>query len=233
METHTTTILSLTFLAGLSLLMPRVNCVLLRSWHARRIVVSGSPYLHDAAHRVQFCFPCPHCPIILLSESGRTRHITQSLKCREAEQLLAAVDQLADNRRCASEASEAEHQADQLVAGEPETAMESIINAPEASPPNKPAAKPLPSLDPMHILRFAGGARVYVERFPDARAGAPVSDIVSDAPDLCTYLSGTGNLGNPDLFETAELLMTTGLTSGGHDRHLKSRLVSQFLLIAR
>ncbi|KAG8696847.1 hypothetical protein FRC08_006903 [Ceratobasidium sp. 394] len=33
-----------------------------------------------------------------------------------------------------------------------------------------------------------------------------------------------GNLGNPDNFETAELLMTTGLTNKGRDEHLKSRL---------
>ncbi|KAG9079957.1 hypothetical protein FRC06_007254, partial [Ceratobasidium sp. 370] len=65
---------------------------------------------------------------------------------------------------------------------------------------------------------------VWVERFPDPRAGAPINDDLALAPDIHAYMSAAGNLGNPKHFATAELLMTTGLTAAGRVEHLKSHI---------
>jgi hypothetical protein len=163
--------------------------------------------------------------MVLLFEKGRTQHIARSVKCREAEQLQASNSERVENCGWSSDASDNGDQANLPVASEPEVAVESTISTPEATLHNEPTAGHI------HTLRFAGGERVYVERFPNPCAGAPVSNDVADPPNLHTYLSGTGNLGNPDLFETAKLLMTTGLTSSGRSQHLKSRLVSQFQFV--
>ncbi|KAG9094043.1 hypothetical protein FRC06_011213 [Ceratobasidium sp. 370] len=68
------------------------------------------------------------------------------------------------------------------------------------------------------------GLGVWVERFPDLCAGAPINNNLALAPDIHVYMSAMGNLGNPKHFATAELLMTTGLTAAGHDEHLKSHI---------
>jgi hypothetical protein len=44
--------------------------------------------------------------------------------------------------------------------------------------------------------------------------------------DLKAYIRSTGAMADPKNLETAELLMTTGLTDSDKDRHLKSHLVS-------
>ncbi|KAG9075311.1 hypothetical protein FRC06_010158, partial [Ceratobasidium sp. 370] len=64
----------------------------------------------------------------------------------------------------------------------------------------------------------------YVERYPDPHAGAPINDKTVQAPDLGAYMVAAGNLGNPFHFDTAELLLTTGLTATGRDEHLRSHL---------
>ncbi|KAG9088221.1 hypothetical protein FRC06_002164, partial [Ceratobasidium sp. 370] len=65
---------------------------------------------------------------------------------------------------------------------------------------------------------------VYVEPFPDPRAGTPINDMVVSPPDLDTYMAAAGNLGNPFHFDTLELLMMTDLTAGGRDEHLQSHI---------
>ncbi|KAB5589025.1 hypothetical protein CTheo_7537 [Ceratobasidium theobromae] len=73
-------------------------------------------------------------------------------------------------------------------------------------------------------VRFAGENGIFVKCFPDPCAGVPINNNIAPSPDLYTYVMKTGNLSDPDLFETAKLLMTTGLTSTGRDWHLKSCL---------
>ncbi|QRW03803.1 hypothetical protein RhiLY_02802 [Ceratobasidium sp. AG-Ba] len=91
---------------------------------------------------------------------------------------------------------------------------------------------PLPHLSPLpancaDTLRYDEKRQVYVELFPNPFAGAPINDKVVEPLDLSAYMASIGNLGNPDLFDTAELLMTTGLTNMGRDAHLKSRLYKE------
>lgn len=73
-------------------------------------------------------------------------------------------------------------------------------------------------------MRKAQG--IFVENYPSPSAGAPISDEKAKKPDLGSYMQSCGALGNPKYFETAELLMTTGLTDSDKDKHLKSEMVS-------
>jgi hypothetical protein len=102
------------------------------------------------------------------------------------------------------------------------------------SPPVFPPPASPPPLTPWNntgALEYDAERQVFVERFPDPRAGAPINDKTVAPVDLKAYMANAGNLGDPDHFDTAELLMTTGLTNGGRSAHLKSRLVSSPVLI--
>lgn len=73
---------------------------------------------------------------------------------------------------------------------------------------------------------WSDSSAVFIEHFPDTNAGAPISNDCTYKLDLHAYMQTTGALMDPDNFEIAELLMTTGLTNGERDRFLKSKLVS-------
>jgi hypothetical protein len=73
--------------------------------------------------------------------------------------------------------------------------------------------------------------RAFVESFPDRSAGTPIGNKVKDKPDLNVYMRDCGPLGDRDVFEAAEVLMTTGLTDEGKDRHIKTKLVSTIWII--
>jgi hypothetical protein len=213
--------------------MPRSSSIVvrIRQGRGRRVLMSGSPYFYDSAHRVLFHYPCPYCPTVLLTEAGRTRHILWSTKCQEAERLRIATNGEVQSCVGVDELLEDEGQPISCDPNELDVAVEPTVDQPETPPLDKPSPNSHASpRSNMFMLRFVHDEKIYVKRFPNLHAGAPVSNIVASAPDLHSYLTGTGTLGNPELFETAELLMTTGLTSSGRDRHLKSRLVSRFLI---
>ncbi|KAG8702621.1 hypothetical protein FRC09_004646, partial [Ceratobasidium sp. 395] len=64
---------------------------------------------------------------------------------------------------------------------------------------------------------------IYVEPFPERAAGAPISTKCKDnEDDLREYLASCGALGDRELFETAQVMMTTGLSGKARTRHLKS-----------
>lgn len=67
---------------------------------------------------------------------------------------------------------------------------------------------------------------LFVEEFSNPSAGAPISDERMPTPDLEAYMASSGRLADPELFNDAELLMTTGMTDAAKDRHLKSQRVS-------
>ncbi|KAG8737181.1 hypothetical protein FRC10_008489 [Ceratobasidium sp. 414] len=64
----------------------------------------------------------------------------------------------------------------------------------------------------------------YVEPFPDPLAGAPISDNLLPPVDLEVYMRSSGEMGKPEYFEMAELLLMTGLTDSGKNKHLSSVL---------
>jgi hypothetical protein len=66
----------------------------------------------------------------------------------------------------------------------------------------------------------------YVEKFPDPRAGQ-AAEGVRDVPfNLRAYMHERAEMANPQIFDIAEMLMTTKMDNVGRDVHLKSRLVS-------
>ncbi|KAG9087422.1 hypothetical protein FS749_002924 [Ceratobasidium sp. UAMH 11750] len=65
---------------------------------------------------------------------------------------------------------------------------------------------------------------LYVEDFPDPLAGAPISDEQAPELDLDAHMRACGNLGVPKHFETADMLLTTGMTDAAKERHLRSTL---------
>jgi hypothetical protein len=73
----------------------------------------------------------------------------------------------------------------------------------------------------------------FVEFFPSAEAGTPISEDRTHEIDLRAYVQACGVLADPEHFEVMELLMTAGLTNSARDRFLKSRLVSKVQKFAR
>jgi hypothetical protein len=67
----------------------------------------------------------------------------------------------------------------------------------------------------------------FVEFFPSAEAGVPISKDHTHEIDLCAYIQACRVLADPEHFEVMELLMTAGLTNSAQDRFLKSQLVSK------
>lgn len=66
----------------------------------------------------------------------------------------------------------------------------------------------------------------YIDYFPNQSCSAPTSDEVAYPEDVEARLAASSVLRDPEVFGTAELLMTTRLTDGDWGHHLKSRMVS-------
>ncbi|KAG9080938.1 hypothetical protein FRC06_005982 [Ceratobasidium sp. 370] len=111
---------------------------------------------------------------------------------------------------------------------EPIPEVEVPLKAPIVHKESIPTASELPATEEFVAggrgLFFDVKERVYVEQFPNPWAGTPINDNVVRAPDIDEYMAAAGNLGNPEHFATAELLLTTGLTAAGRDTHLRSHL---------
>jgi hypothetical protein len=60
----------------------------------------------------------------------------------------------------------------------------------------------------------SGKLGIYVEHFPNPRAGAPISDQVLPALDLEEYLQATGPFTNLENFDVAQILMSSEMTNG-------------------
>jgi hypothetical protein len=108
-------------------------------------------------------------------------------------------------------------------------------------PPTPPSSSKLPKpwVEEVEDEAVSGKSRwnhdhtAFVEFFPSAEAGAPISEDRTHEIDLHAYIQACGVLANPEHFEVMELLMTTGLTNSAWDRFLKSRLVSEVQKIAQ
>ncbi|KAG8794679.1 hypothetical protein FRC12_022574 [Ceratobasidium sp. 428] len=94
------------------------------------------------------------------------------------------------------------------------------------SAPRSPSRAPAPPRRPGY--REGGGLRrwkgLYVKDFPDPLAGAPISSARAPELDLKAHMKACGDLGDPYYFETAELLMTSGMTDAAKERHIRSTL---------
>ncbi|KAG9087825.1 hypothetical protein FRC06_002348 [Ceratobasidium sp. 370] len=108
-----------------------------------------------------------------------------------------------------------------------QTAMSSQMVTGEPTPTNHAGSDVEPTMSPQHehapdaarkthsapqSLLFDKKENTFVEHFPDPCAGAPINNTTIPMPDLDEYMTAAGNPGNPLHFDTAELLLTTGLT---------------------
>jgi hypothetical protein len=108
-----------------------------------------------------------------------------------------------------------------------------IIHEPEIASPlplqtnSASSVPPIDNIDAaLHSDSFC--REPVVDAYPDDTAGAPISNDRYHAPDPRVYLKSCGRLARRVYFEDAELLMTTGLSNKGRDRHLRSRRVSVY-----
>jgi hypothetical protein len=215
--------------------MPRSASLLHRALRGQRKFISEGPYIRDTTQRFGKLFPCFYCLRVLGTEGGRARHILSTPSCREASNERPRAKSLSDARGHPQIVRVPEPELDEPTVPKStrryRSPAESQVDLRPASPPVFPPPPPPPQLpgDRNGGLEYDPNRQVFVERFPDPRAGAPINEDVVAPLDLKKYMADAGNLGNPDYFDTAELLMTTGLTHGGRDEHLKSRLVSSAL----
>lgn len=67
---------------------------------------------------------------------------------------------------------------------------------------------------------------LFTDSFPVSTAGAPIGTQRTKQQDLQKYMEACRRLGDRELFETAEIMMGTGLSGRGRSRHLKAPAVS-------
>lgn len=176
---------------------------------------------------------CCYCSKTLKCAADRDRHITLRPYCRSRHMLATdpRLTKLREHKRKRNE--------DGTDLDEPHD-----THADSSTPPSK-----LPRVDdapPSHEQsqgldanlagqgdsELGGGANEricgdpFVEKFPIATAGEPISTAAKPEPDLRAYVESCGNLRDPDLFDIAELLMMTVPKGKDRTKHLKSKPVS-------
>ncbi|QRV93720.1 hypothetical protein RhiJN_21738 [Ceratobasidium sp. AG-Ba] len=207
--------------------MTRSVSLMHRALCATRKFISEGPYANAATHRNRPVFLCRYCPRILKSEGARTQHVLASERCRSADEewglshvnsrppLTPSLEDIPDAHLTYIRRN---------TSSPPIVAQPILVTQPSLVVQPTLVAQSIVPSQLNSSLAYDERRQLYVEPFPDPRAGAPVNNELALMPDLQSYMTAMGNLGNPDYFDTAELLMTTGLTNAGRDVHLKSRL---------
>lgn len=182
------------------------------------------PYSVDAR------FTCPYCGRRLASEPGRNRHIALRPYCHARHtQLVSGKKRRRKRKQRPSEAVTDSAGSAPLL-----KRPRSDNDSPSIAGPSKP---PFPSTTPADPMDKGSDLAdddndmypsdgTFVERFPISTAGAPIGTARRNETGLQEYLHSCGALGDRDLFTTAEILMTTGLTGRGRTEHLKGPMVS-------
>ncbi|QRW10718.1 hypothetical protein RhiLY_09717 [Ceratobasidium sp. AG-Ba] len=152
---------------------------------------------------------CPYCFKTLNTVKGRGIHMSLSPVCRSLHaRRFDPTDK--PRKRLRPYTSVCELMDEEPPAKRPR--MEENM-APIAGPSRLPAPEPLIE------LRDAGDG-TFIEEYPVSTAGAPIGKARKKQKDLADFLRRCGRMGDQELFETAEILMTTGLTGRGRTRHL-------------
>ncbi|KAG8731170.1 hypothetical protein FRC10_001977, partial [Ceratobasidium sp. 414] len=168
---------------------------------------------------------CPYCRKRLRTPLGRDRHVSAHPSCRfrhlvylrrHAEQPKRKRGREQDTGTPEPEPLEREPPAKRPRMDEDPmpVAGPSTLPPPDSRPPD-----PNPSDSHPPDLREASNG-TFIENFPVSTAGMPIGQR-KDEKDLAEYLKSCGRLGDPELFETAEILLTTGLNGRGRTKHLK------------
>ncbi|QRV89359.1 Zn-finger protein [Ceratobasidium sp. AG-Ba] len=164
-------------------------------------------------------FTCPYCGRRFDTPGGRGRHVNLDVTCRFRHDLTTNGQNVRKRQRSDEDVpnidpAEAEPTAKQACIEEEAPLVAGPSNLPVgATPVNRRAY-------PSHKAKCESSG-LFVETFPISTAGAPIGDQRIGKEDLQAYLQLCGRLGDPDLFRTAEILMTTGLTGAGRTEHLQ------------
>ncbi|QRV88277.1 hypothetical protein RhiJN_16295 [Ceratobasidium sp. AG-Ba] len=154
---------------------------------------------------------CPYCSKEFSKSKSRDTHISMNLSCR------AQHDKPPDPMARQQKRRRAYEPTSEPIEGQPPTKRfrTEEIAAPIAGPSKLPAPEP-----PSPELKDAGDG-TYIEEYMVSTAGAPIGKARRKRENLGEFLKSCGRMGDRDLFESAEILMTTGLTGKGRTRHLK------------
>ncbi|KAG8774028.1 hypothetical protein FRC12_002196, partial [Ceratobasidium sp. 428] len=166
---------------------------------------------------------CPYCRIRLDTRAGRRIHILLHPPCRARYELFK-LQQRERKRR-----EREENEVDEPLTKRSRTDGDIPPAAgPSKSPPpsSQPLEPPFPNSQASSLIDAGDGS--FIETFSNATAGAPISPQKRGEKNLPEYLGSCGRLGDHDLFETAEILMTTGLNSAGRTKHLKGPIYKQW-----
>jgi hypothetical protein len=165
---------------------------------------------------------CPFCGKELKTVAGRAIHITLFGICRSRR--IEAFKQKDKRRHKRKKRRRSDSPTSERIAGEPQTKRLRMEDEATAAGPSR---SPIP--DPsLPRLREAGDG-TYIEDYPFSTAGAPIGSARRKDRDLAGHLRSCGRMGDPELFEAAEILMTTGLTGRGRAKHLKGPSVSSLI----
>ncbi|KAG9123430.1 hypothetical protein FRC07_014952, partial [Ceratobasidium sp. 392] len=184
---------------------------------------------------------CPYCGKLLDTEIGRDRHIILRTYCRARHKYVISGKKRRKRGRKSGTSTPSPEGTDsepptkrmrtdedeQLVAGPSTLPMqtdddEQLVAGPSTLPmPGPGFTVPILKLADLGTGDACAATGIFVERFPIDTAGAPISTQRRDEQGLPKYLESCGRLGDRDLFETAEILMTTGLTGQARNRHLR------------
>ncbi|KAG8730883.1 hypothetical protein FRC10_002295, partial [Ceratobasidium sp. 414] len=169
-------------------------------------------------------FTCPYCGKQLQFQVGLDRHILLRPSCRKRHQdMLKGKKAQKRKRRSRANSLLPEAKRSRTDEDTPPVAGPSRLPNPDP-PPTAPTTEGTGGGDADGCMRNG----VFVEKFPIKTAGAPIGTRCRTKADLRKYLETCGPLGDRDLLETAEILMTTGLTGRGRSRHLKGPVVKQY-----
>ncbi|KAG8713983.1 hypothetical protein FRC09_018122 [Ceratobasidium sp. 395] len=194
---------------------PEGNCVMTRSnpiaRKARRslVIVNGRFHLLDDYGTKNSPYSCPHCKHPFKIWTDRNRHIMAKPECRERHMVFTETGQRA-RRELAYKIPGPSTQPHPTASGSGNSAIGED-------------GRPLRYNDPR---RWSDNGRTchntFVEHFPGGTAGSPISNDSACPRNLEAYLESCGRLADPETFEAAELLMTTGMSGVARTRHLQS-----------
>ncbi|KAG9092112.1 hypothetical protein FS749_015995 [Ceratobasidium sp. UAMH 11750] len=188
--------------------MPRVSRRA-RTAHWRLTLVNGQFHTLDS-YEPTLPYACPYCDHPSETASDRNRHIMLRPYCRSRH-----MHTLETGR-------EARREREYKLPG-PSSRPHPLYDRDREGVAYDTNGVPLRYNDPR---RWTDNGRTCwqpaVERFPAGTAGSPISDDRACPRDLKTYIELCGNLAKPVYMEAAELLMTTGLSSVGRTKNLKS-----------
>jgi Zn-finger nucleic acid-binding protein len=159
---------------------------------------------------------CPYCRLQLKSSVNRSRHIMMRPECRtqHMEELKAIKRRRREEEYKIAGSSQPRPA---WATGNPRDASAHDAGGPRYNDPRRWGDNGRTCHEPC------------IEHFPISTVGQPISRHRTYPQNLRAYLHLCGPLANRDLFENAEVLMTTGLSGKSRTRHLKSPAVSKSL----